>query len=218
MFNDLIHSHEYHGLPLSPDHTPFIEPRLADALATIEGIMSTNRYITAVRVDLRIPNPTGLHFGWGADASAIEFVKKMQHYARWKHTDLHKGQRQKHRPVIDAIWQMARTPNGNPCYKVMLLLNHAAYHEQSIGFDPANTLQYRASQAWSKVNQIPKHQAGAYIRFPAYGLMTVENTADGLCQLFAKASVLCVMPNDAHGQAFLSFGSTRQAHRSRAAI
>jgi hypothetical protein len=119
---------------------------------------------------------------------------------------------------VDAIWQMACSPAGKPYYRVMLLLNHAAYHVQSPGYDAANTLQYRARQAWAKVAQIPQNCSGKYIRFPPNGMMTIENNADGLCRLFARASALCAVPNDANGQAFLAFGSTRKASKYRTAI
>lgn len=214
MLDTITYTSEYHGIPLSPDHAPFIEQRLADALATIEGIMQNNRRITVACIELRIPEYNGFQFTWSADASIAAFVKKMQHYARWKHTELHKGKRQKDRPVIDAIWQMACSPTGKPYCRVMLLLNHAAYHVQSTGFDPANTLQFRARLAWTKVMRIPQQSSSAYIRFPQNGLMTIENSAEGLCQVFAKASALCGVPSDANGQVFMSFGTTRYSSRN----
>lgn len=218
MTDNIIYDQHYQGIPLAIEHGPFLENRLADALATIENIMQNNRRITVACMELRVPEYNGFPFSRIVDTSIIKFVKKMQHYARWKHTEIHNGQRQNDRPVVDAIWQMTCSPTGKPYYRVMLLLNHAAYHVQSPGYDAANTLQYRARQAWAKVAQIPQNCSGKYIRFPPNGMMTIENNADGLCRLFARASALCAVPNDANGQAFLSFGSTRQASRSRATI
>ena len=47
MTNNLIHDNEYHGIPLSTEHGPYIEQHLANALATVEGIMETNNRIIA---------------------------------------------------------------------------------------------------------------------------------------------------------------------------
>lgn len=218
MTDNLIHDTHYHGIPLSTEHGPYIEHRLADALATVEGIMETNNRIIASCIELLVPDQSPFRMGWNTDECVTEFVKKVQHYARWKHTELHKRNPNRRKPVIDAIWQKGCTAQGKPCYRVILLLNREAYFEQSDDYDPASTLQYRARQAWSKVMQIPQHHSGAFIRFPNHGLVMVDNTADGLFQLFPKVSVLCAVPRQMHGQAFESFGSTRQAARRRQSI
>lgn len=218
MFEDIIYDNHYQGIPLSTEHGPYAAHRLADALATIEGIMESNHRIIASCIELLVPQHNPFRGGWNSDEGVTDFVKKLQHYARWKHTELHKQNPRRRKPVIDAFWQKASTTQGNTCYRIMLLLNHEAFYEQSIGYDPASTLQYRARQSWAKVMQIHQHSSGAYIRFPNHGLLIVNNTAEGLCQLFPKASVLCTAPSQMQGQAFESFGSTRQAKRRRQSI
>lgn len=163
----------------------------------------------AASMDLRLPDFTGLIREPCTNHLAIKFVKKMQHYSRWKHTDLHDGVRQKIRPAVEGIWQKARADSGVPYYKVMLLLNRDAYCSHDTGYESASTLQHRARLAWAKSMQIPMHHAINYVRFPANSLLGIDTTTDGLCQLFAKASALCSVPSDTHRQAFRVFGSTR---------
>ena len=211
MFDNIIHDNHYHGIPLATEHGPFIENRLADTLATIEGLMEASNRIIAVCLELLVPDGSGFGFHLGNDHHVAEFVLKLQRQVRWKHTELHEKNSRRRKPIIDAIWQEVLTANGRTSYRVMLLLNREAYYEQSIGFDAANTLQYRARMAWAKVMQIHKHHSGGYIRFPHHGLMITDNTADGLFQVFAKASMLCAVSSQANGQRLMGFGSTRKA-------
>lgn len=216
--NNPLPTYTYQGISLPPEYAPFIEQNLADALATIDGAMKHERWIMSACVDLRLPDYRGFLRPPCTNHLALKFVKRMQHYARWKHTDLHDGIRQLHRPVVDAIWQKAYASSGVPFYRVMLLLNSEAYNSQTTGFDPAETLQYRAKLAWANLMNIPKEHWGHYVRFPADGMMHVDTTADGLCQLFAKASALCTAPTSFNDQGFVLFGSTRQVRRHRMAI
>ena len=77
MNTNLIHDKEYHGIPLSTEHGPYIEHRLADALATAEGIMQTNNRIIASCIDLLVPDQSPFRMGWNTDEYVTEFVKKV---------------------------------------------------------------------------------------------------------------------------------------------
>lgn len=213
MYTNLIHDNEYHGIPLSTEHCPYIEQRLADALATVEGIMNESHWVIASCLELKAVEQAARFISHLPDNKAEDFVKKLQHHARWKHTELHKGNPRRKQPIIDGIWQKLYTQHGNTIYRIILLMNWEAYHEQSVGYDAADTLQYRARMAWAKIMDIPANQSGAYIRFPDRWLLTVDNSAEGLCTLFPKVSVLCTLPSEQHGQSLHAFGSTRRATR-----
>lgn len=215
MYNDIIYDNHYQGIPLSNEHGPYVESWLANALATIEGLMNESHWVIASCMALKSPEKPG-QFNWHLGNNPVpEFVKKMQQQARWKHTQLHKKNPRRKKPIVDAIWQKGCTEQGNTFYRVILLLNWEAYHEQSIGFDAADTLQYRARMAWAKAMQIPENQSAAYIRFPNREQVKVENTAEGLFELFPRVSTLCTVPDDQYRQAFSVFGSTRHAPRHR---
>lgn len=217
MTDNIIYDHHYQGLPLAIEHGPFLENRLADALATIENIMETNSRIVAVCFEVLVPSGHCNGFGFTPSHSqcVAELVSKLQRQARWKHTDLYGKRVKRRKPVIEAIWQESLTANQRSIYRVMLLLNHEAYFEQSISFDAADTLRYRARMAWAKAMQIHKHQSGAYIRFINHGLLIAHNDSDGLLKVFAKASALCGVPNQGFGHTPMGFGSTKQVSRCR---
>ncbi len=211
MYTDIIHDTHYHGLPLSPNHGPYLEHRLADALATVDGIMQESHRIAVQIVEI-LDGSTLDPLGSARSEKCVKaFVKRLQHYARWKHTDLYKKKLHRKKPVVDAIWQKHATNNGRAWYKVALLLSWEAYYEQSIGFDPTETLRWRARKAWAKIQTIPDVQSGQFIRFPNNGLILANNTARGLCEVFPKLSELCTVPDPQHGQGFILFGSTRKA-------
>ena len=75
MTDNIIYDQHYQGIPLAIEHGPFLENRLADALATIENIMQNNRCITVASMELRVPEYNGLPFSRIADTSIIKFVK-----------------------------------------------------------------------------------------------------------------------------------------------
>lgn len=210
MFDKIIHDTHYQGIPLAAGVGPCLEIRLADALLTIERIMERSNRIVVCCMEVLVPYSSE-HAFLPFDDPIPQFVAKLQKQARWKHTELYGNRKRRSIPIIEGIWQEVITPNGKTSYRIMLLLNREAYYEQSIGFDAANTLQYRARMAWAKVMQIHKHHSGGYIRFPHHGLMITDNTADGLFQVFAKASMLCAVSSQANGQRLMGFGSTRKA-------
>lgn len=215
MCNDVTYDQHYHGIPLSGEHGPYLKSRLADALATVEGIMCDSHRVIASSIELRVPEQTSRFMMDISDNSALKFVNKMQHHARWKHTELYKHHPHRKQPIIDAVWQKGRSQQGYTVYRMILLMNWEAYHEQSIGYDAANTLQYRARTAWAKIMQIPANQSAAYIHFPIRGLLTVDNTLEGLFELFPRISMLCTVQNEEHGQVFQVFGSTRKTRQRK---
>jgi hypothetical protein len=217
MINNIIQNTHYQGIPLATEHGPFLEIRLADSLTTIENIMNKSRRIIVFCMEVLVPVSCGMGSSL-YDDPVPQFVAKLQKQARWKHTQLHGQKTRLHVPIIDGIWQEVMTPQGRTGYRIMLLLNREAYDEQSIGFDAANTLQYRARMAWAKVNQIPTNQSGAYIRFPNRGLLITDNSTEGFCQVFAKASTLCTEPAQLPGGRYLGFGSTQKNRIARRQI
>lgn len=210
MFDKITQDTHYQGIPLATGQGPFLQMRLADALVTIESIMERSNRIIASSIEVLVPDKTG--FGYSLyDDPVPQFVAKLQKQARWKHTDLHGNRKRRGIPIIEGIWQEVITPNGKTSYRILLLLNREAYDEQSVGFDAANTLQFRARNAWAKIMHIPQNYSGAYIRFPYHGLLITNNSAEGFCEVFERASVLCAVPNPVPGRGQLGFGSTQKA-------
>jgi hypothetical protein len=111
---------------------------------------------------LRIPEYNGFQFTWIADASIISVCERECSTMRAGNTQ--NCTRENDRKIVRLSMPSGKWlvhPHGKPYYRVMLLLNHAAYHVQSTGFDPANTLQYRARSSLDQGNaQIPQEFFG----------------------------------------------------------
>jgi hypothetical protein len=205
----LITDSTYKGLPLAENGGPFTTRDLDYALATIEGAMRDSPKLVIACMELLIPRSIATYMDRYSDDTVKRFLTLLQQRARWKQTEQSKGKTIKRRATIDYIVKKDQSESLKS-YRVMLIMNREAYDKQNPFYTNDSTLTHRIRTTWAKTLNQPEHAANSLVKLSDHYVKFVDSSAEGLIEVFGKASRLCTADSAEYGLGCYSFHSSRQ--------
>lgn len=211
MFGKIINDDHYQGIRLSPTYGPFLENRLVDALATINGAFEDSQSINMIIAGLKVSKRKTDKIN--TDAAVVGFVNTLRNYALEHYLQMGRDKKNLPKPIVDAIWQRVFNMDGSSRCSLVLLLNNAAYIEQNVMLPDAVILKYRIISAWSIAMNYSHSKAEECVHMYPTPAHIHQNTPEGLKFSFPWVSELCSLPRREKPELRMSeFGCTRAAN------
>lgn len=193
----------------SYSYNPIYQARIA---ATVDSALQQHRRITAIRIDLRMPDG----YGYAEFSSAIitRFFESLKAKVA---ADLNRKQRAWGRSLVcdlKYVWVREFTPsNGKRHFHVLLLLNKDVYHSLGDFDKESGNLAAMIGQAWCSALAVPFPRHQQLANFSRYGVMYVDanhfSFKNQRRRVLSRADYLAKLATKVYGDGERSFGCSR---------
>lgn len=204
---------EWNGLPLLPNHGPYVEEYLAQAWDTVKRTVEQYRRVTAIRFDLRLPEN---YPSW--DSGVISrFMESLK--AKLRAEELRKARvgMRVHPTILRVVWVREQDSSHHPHYHVCILLNGDAYYHLGSFKEVAeaqSNMATRIQEAWaSALGMHPEYSRGL-VHFPPNRVYRIDANSDQflsqMVSLFTRLSYFAKARSKQYGDGSNSFGCSRR--------
>lgn len=190
-------------------YNPNYQSRIA---TTVDKALQSHNRVTAIRVDLRLPN----NFG-GLDMSSSIITRFIESLKSKIAADLRRKEQAWGRKLtcnLKDVWVREVGPvNGKKHFHVLLLLNKDVYYTLGDFNDLSGNLSAMIRQAWCSALGLPYQEFQRLVHFPIGGVMYMDaNHPEFIQQLqivLDRANYLAKEFSKQYGDGQRSFGCSR---------
>lgn len=206
----LYHQSTFKGLPIQTAYGPFVTEYLNALYRVLQQALSANRWVCALRLDLRFPLSMEARDDNVSNAYITRFIESLKAKVRHNRQRVKERDGRVHDTDVRYIWAREVGEDGRVHFHVALLVDGDAYFSFGKLTSGRQNMVHRIQEAWASALGLTTEQTSGLVHFPDNAVYRFDlNSPLEAAEFFHRASYLCKATTKRFGLGHHGFGASR---------